>query len=377
MGGVSTARQPDRAAPPPILHVMWAFGTGGAEIRLVRLANAMPGAFRHWIVPISGIDSATARFEPGVLWEIIEAPLKRNPAAFARLIRSLRPALVQTYNWGAFDAAAGCVLARACPLLHTEDGFSADEANGPKARRVLARRLVLPFARRVVVPSLTLEKIALQRYGLPRRKVARIPNGVDCLAFRPGRNDALRRELGVAADELVIGTVGHLRPEKNYGFLLRAFAEARLESARLVIAGEGQDREPLRRLASTLGLGGRVLFPGAIDPAPWYRMFDLFVMSSLTEQMPLVLLEAMASGLPALCTDAGDSAWMLDSPDLPAIVPRGDLPAYVAALKRWAADPELRREAGRRNRLRCEREFSLARMVEQWRAVYEDCLGGP
>jgi glycosyltransferase involved in cell wall biosynthesis len=120
-----------------------------------------------------------------------------------------------------------------------------------------------------------------------------------------------------------------------------------------------------------------VLFPGAIDPAPWYRMFDLFVMSSLTEQMPLVLLEAMASGLPALCTDAGDSAWMLDSPDLPAIVPRGDLPAYVAALKRWAADPELRREAGRRNRLRCEREFSLARMVEQWRAVYEDCLGGP
>lgn len=344
-------------------------------MRLVRLANALGRAYRHWIAPISGRDSAKVKFEPGVDWEIVETPRKSTPLEFARLIRRLRPHLVQTYNWGAFDAAAGCVLARACPLVHTEDGFGADEAEGPKARRVLARRVVLPFARRVVVPSSTLERIALERYGLPRGKVERIPNGVDCLAFRPGRNDALRRELGVGVDELVIGTVGHLRPEKDYGFLLRAFAEARLESCRLVIAGEGVERERLKKLSGELGLSGRVLFPGVVEPAPWYRMFDLFVMSSMTEQMPLALLEAMASGLPALCTDAGDSAWMLDSPDLPAIVPRGDLSGYVKALRRWASDERLRREAGARNRARCEREFSLDRMVERWRAVYGECLG--
>ncbi|MFZ5928214.1 MAG: glycosyltransferase [Acidobacteriota bacterium] len=370
-GATKTAR----TEAPAILHVMWAFETGGAEMRLVRLANAAGRAWRHWIAPISGRASARERFEPGVDWEIVEAPRRSTPLEFARLIRRLRPDLVQTYNWGAFDAAAGCVLARVCPLLHTEDGFGADEAEGPKTRRVLARRLVLPFARRVVVPSLTLERIALERYRLPRRKVERIPNGVDCLAFRPGRNDALRRELGVPADELVIGTVGHLRAEKDYGFLLRAFAEARLPAGRLVIAGEGPERERLRKLAGELGLSGRVLFPGVVDPAPWYRMFDLFVMSSMTEQMPLALLEAMASGLPALCTDAGDSAWMLDSPDVPAIVRRGDFNGYVEALKRWAADERLRREAGARNRARCEREFSLERMVERWRAVYAECLG--
>lgn len=344
-------------------------------MRLVRLANAMGRSYRHWIAPISGRDSAREKFEPGVDWEIVNTPRKSTPLEFARLIRHLRPDLVQTYNWGAFDAAAGCVLARVCPLLHTEDGFGADEAEGHKTRRVLARRAVLPFARRVVVPSLTLERIALERYRLPRRKVERIPNGVDCLAFRPGRNDALRRELGVGVEELVIGTVGHLRAEKDYRFLLRAFAEARLESSRLVIAGEGMEREALRKLAGELGLSGRVLFPGAVDPAPWYRMFDLFVMSSMTEQMPLALLEAMATGLPALCTDAGDSAWMLDSPDLPAIVPRGDFRGYVEALRRWAGDERLRLEAGARNRARCEREFSLERMVERWRAVYGACLG--
>jgi len=375
MCGVEGAMKTPRAAAPAILHVMWGFETGGAEIRLVRLANAMGRAWRHWIAPISGRASAKERFEPGVDWEIVETPRKSTPLEFARLIRRLRPDLVQTYNWGAFDAAAGCVLARVCPLLHTEDGFGADEAEGPKTRRVLARRVVLPFARRVIVPSLTLERIALERYRLPRGKVERIPNGVDCLAFRPGRNDELRRELGVAVDELVIGTVGHLRPEKDYGFLLRAFAEARLESCRLVIAGEGRERDGLRKLAAELGLSGRVLFPGVVEPAPWYRMFDLFVMSSMTEQMPLALLEAMATGLPALCTDAGDSAWMLDSPDLPAIVPRGDFSGYVEALKRWAADERLRREAGARNRARCEREFSLERMAERWRALYEECLG--
>lgn len=359
---------------PLLLHCFSTFDAGGPQVRFTLLAERMRSEYRHAVMALDGRTAAARLMQPEVEWRLEDVQGRPGPLEFARLIRRLRPDLVQTYNWGAFNAAAGCVLARACPLLHTEDGFGPDEAEGPKTRRVLARRLVLPFARRVIVPSMTLEKIAHERYRLPRGKVVRIPNGVDCLVFRPGRNDALRRELGIAADEFVIGTVGHLRPEKNYAFLLRAFAEARIEAGRLVIAGEGAERERLRKLAAGLGLSGRVLFPGAVDPAPWYRMFDLFVMSSMTEQMPLALLEAMASGLPALCTDAGDSAWMLDSPDLPAIVPRGDFAAYVQALRRWAADAELRLAAGRRNRRRCENEFSLDRMAERWRAVYKECL---
>lgn len=375
MSGVGGGEAAVRSGPAEILHVMWAFETGGAEMRLVQLANAMGRRFRHRILPLSGRASAQVRFEPGVDWEIEPAPEKSSPRGFARLFRRLRPALVQTYNWGAFDAAVGCVLARVCPLLHTEDGFGADEAGGLKLRRVLARRVVLRFARRVVAPSRTLERIALEQYRLPERIVRRIPNGVDCLRFRPGRNDALRRELGIGEEEFVAGTVGHLRAEKDYGLLLRAFAAPGIEG-RLVIAGEGPERSSLKRLAGELGLSGRVLFPGVVDPAPWYRMFDLFAMSSMTEQMPLALLEAMAAGLPALCTDVGDTAWMLDEAGPPAVVKRGDVEGYVAALRRWAGDAALRREAGARNRARCEREFSLERMVERWRALYEECLGG-
>lgn len=375
MSGVGDGEPAGRSRPAEILHVMWAFETGGAEMRLVQLANALGRRYRHRILPLSGRASAQVRFEPGVDWEIEQAPEKHSPPGFARLIRRLGPALVQTYNWGAFDAALGCLLARVCPLLHTEDGFGADEARGLKLRRVLARRAVLRFAMRVVVPSRTLERIALEQYRLPGQIVRRIPNGVDCLRFRPGRNDALRLELGIGANELVVGTVGHLRPEKDYGLLLRAFAASGIEG-RLVIAGEGPERDSLKRSAGELRLSGRVLFPGVVDPAPWYRMFDLFAMSSMTEQMPLVLLEAMASGLPALCTDAGDTAWILDEAGAPAVVRRGDPEAYTAALRRWAEDAELRRKAGARNRARCEREFSLERMVERWRAIYEECLEG-
>jgi len=373
MCGVGSPELPSGRPAPAILHVSWGFGTGGAEVRLARLANAFGRRYEHWLAPLSGELSITRRFAPGVAWRAVQAPQPASAAAFARLIRRLRPALVQTYNWGAIDAAAGAVLARA-PLLHTEDGFGADEADGPKARRVWARRLVLPFARRVAVPSETLEQIALNLYRLPRRKVVRIPNGVDTSVFFPGRNDALRAELGIGPEEFVAGTVGHLRPEKNLAFLLRAFAAAQIPASRLVICGRGAEEGPLGELARELGLGGRVLFAGEVDPAPWYRMFDLFVMSSLTEQMPLALLEAMATGLPALCTDAGDTAAMLASPDLPAIVPRGDFGGYVRALREWASNPSLRQAAGARHRARCEREFSLEKMVERWAALYEECL---
>ncbi len=361
---------------PLLLHCFSTFEPGGPQVRFAHLANRMRGQYAHVILALDGRTGAARLLEPGVRWRIGETPPQPGLLAFASLIRRLRPALVQTYNWGAIEAAAGCVLARVCPLLHTEDGFGPDEASRLKLRRVLARRLVLRFARRVAVPSQTLERIALEACRLPQRSVVRIPNGVDCLQFHPGRNDALRSELGVGAEEFVLGSVGHLRGEKDFGFLLRAFAEARIPSSRLVIAGDGPERERLRQLAAELRLQGRVLFPGVVDPAPWYRMFDLFVMSSMTEQMPLALLEAMASGLPALCTDAGDSAWMLEAQGPPAIVPRGDFAGYVEALRLWAGNEALRREAGARNRARCRREFSLDRMVERWRALYEDCLAG-
>ena len=110
--------------------------------------------------------------------------------------------------------------------------------------------------------------------------------------------------------------MGRLAPEKNLGLLLRAVAASGIAGVRVVLAGGGTCRAEWEALAADLGLGSRVIFPGFLaDPASCYGAFDLFAMSSDTEQMPLALLEAMAAGLPAICTDVGDSAEILGSRD--------------------------------------------------------------
>jgi len=114
-----------------------------------------------------------------------------------------------------------------------------------------------------------------------------------------------------------------------------------------------------------------VTFTGFLpDPSECYAAFDLFAMSSDTEQMPIALLEAMAAGLPALCTAVGDTAEILGNPGWPALVPPGNVDTYAGALKALYADAELRRQFGARNRTRCAQVYSLQRMVERYREVY-------
>ncbi len=106
-----------------------------------------------------------------------------------------------------------------------------------------------------------------------------------------------------------------------------------------------------------------------MDTAPYYGVLDLFAMSSDTEQMPIALLEAMASGLPALCTDVGDSAEILNA-GAPEIAPRGDDAAWVTALRTLENDSALRQAAGQRNRERVERCYSLDLMIQNYYDLY-------
>jgi glycosyltransferase involved in cell wall biosynthesis len=198
-----------------------------------------------------------------------------------------------------------------------------------------------------------------------------IRNGVDVARFRPDRNPQLRTMLGAAEDDLLCGYVGHLRPEKQLDLLVRAFAEARIPNGRLALVGEGCCRTELERLSRDLGIADRIVFTGhAVDTIPYYAAFDIFLMSSLTEQMPMSLLEAMACGLPALCTDVGDTRDMLGGGGPPVVVPLGALAEYVNCLRNLTGHPELRASLGEGNRKRCEALFSQERMAREFAAEF-------
>jgi glycosyltransferase involved in cell wall biosynthesis len=227
------------------------------------------------------------------------------------------------------------------------------------ARRLLLRRAT------VVLPSRTLWTLATGAWRLNARRVRYIPNGIDLSRFAPSPP---------AGNEQVIGAVAGLRPEKNIARLLRAFAMLPASlPARLVIVGDGPERDTLRHLAASLGVAGSVHFAGHVaEPHRVYRQFDIFALSSDTEQMPLALLEAMAAGLPVAATDVGDVAAMLDPANRPFVTAK-DPAALAGALAALLADTERRRALGQANRARAEQCYDQETMFR----AYADLLAGP
>jgi L-malate glycosyltransferase len=360
--------------PLHILHVFPTFSVGGAQMRTCAIINGLGPAFSHTVMATDGNLAAEQRVNPDARFTSLPAPPGKGGIfysfAFAKTLRAQQPDLLITYNWGAIDAVIGAQMAGVCPVLHTEDGFNPDEAISLKRRRVWLRRLFLNRTYGLVVPSRTLSNIALRQYRLAAKKVHWIPNGVDVDTLQPARNPELRRRWGIPEGSLAFGYVGRLGAEKNLGLLLGAFAAAAPADARLVIVGDGPCRRELEALARALAIGARVVFAGATDSAPVFAAFDIFCMSSNTEQMSMALLEAMACGLPVLCTDVGDSSEILANPGRPAVVPPGDLAAYSGAIRALSGDARLRTRLAQANRDRCVRHYSVRRMISAYGNIY-------
>ena len=264
-------------------------------------------AFSHHIISLDGGRNALSALDTNVDVTFSEAPVNSGGWSrvlfFRGLVTALRPAAVLTYNWGTIEATSGARIASICPVIHNECGFGPDEANVLLRRRVWARRAILNAIFRTVVTSKTLLSIALTQYKLAPGKVQLIGTGVDVNRFHPHRDRFGRENLGATEDDVLFGYVGGLRPEKNLDLLLYSFHASQLPNSKLLLVGEGPCRPELENLVRKLDLQGKVIFAGHhADPAPVLGMLDAFVMSSLTEQVSNAQLEAMASGLPVICT---------------------------------------------------------------------------
>jgi glycosyltransferase involved in cell wall biosynthesis len=369
---------------PRILHCHSSFDAGGKELRCAALINAFGNAAEHWIV--SGEPdrrSAVSALAPNVRVSWPEFPSLKGkplPGRLKRLAEAMAGYdLICTYNWGAMDAVMAHTLFadvyKLAPLVHHEDGFNEDEAGGLKPTRNFYRRIALGRTAALVVPSRTLERIALETWTQPRARVRLIPNGIDTLAYRKAaRADVLPR-LIKRKDELWVGTLAGLRKVKDLTALVRAF-QGLPEPWQLVIAGEGPERQAIAAEAATCGIEDRVHLPGFVaDPARLVGLFDVFALSSRSEQSPISLIEAMAAGLPVAAPRVGDVADMVASDNGPYLCAPGDEAGLAQALERLAADPALRKRIGEANRARAQAEFDLQRMIERYRALYWGLMG--
>jgi glycosyltransferase involved in cell wall biosynthesis len=370
-------------APIYLLHVFPSFGRGGMELLSVGIINALGPEWRHGILAVDGCFDAAPLLAPETAAKLIAPPARPGTASYVwklrRILTRERANLVATYNWGATDAILGSLLWPPSPIVHHEHGFGQDEAQNLKFRRTLARRVLLRRARQVIVISGTLERIAHEQFRVPEGKLRKIRTGVDTSRFSPDVSSNWRERLGAGPEDILFGFVGRFRPEKNLPLLLRAFAAAAVPKSILALAGDGELRPEMEGLARELGIEQRVRFLGALDdPAPFYAALDLLVLSSDTEQTPVSLLEAMASGRAALVPDVGDCAAILAAgPEARWVVPPRDCGAMAEAIRWLAGNREERLRQGACNRERILREYSRERMIREYRSVYLAAAAGP
>lgn len=375
---MNVAPRQDRPAPL-VAHVFPTFAVGGAQVRFAAIANHFGPRFRHIVVALDGDLTCRERLRPDldVTFPDIGAPknaMLTNALRFRGLLRQWKPDVLVTCNWGAIEFALANLL-RVTRHLHVVDGFGPEERQTQIPRRVTLRRLALSRDP-VVLVSRNLVRIASEVWKLPAKVIRYIPNGIDLSRFAC---DGSRRGRG----EPVIGTVAALREEKNLGRLIRAFAA--LPAGRLVIVGDGPERPALEALAEALGVAERVMFTRHRQDTPdLYAEFDIFALSSDTEQMPLSVIEAMASGLPVVSTDVGDVRLMVSESNAPYVVAKDDAPLAGAplagaplantplagALAALIADPAGRRRIGLENLAKARRDYDQATMFAAHGALW-------
>jgi len=354
-----------------ILHVFPSFQLGGSQRRFAALANHFGARYRHTVISLDGQEDALQLVEPHV--SLVMGPAHRKMGMLAsmgharRIIRDINPDVLVTYNWGAMEWAAANIF---CGKrhIHIEDGFGPEEAHGQIYRRVLFRRLVLNVRSTLVLPSHTLKFIAQDIWRISAERIAFIPNGIPTARFASAQHNPSLKFYGHGP---VIGTVATLRKEKALERLIQAFTIIRKRrSARLVIVGDGPEREALEEIARTAGVASCVTFPGSLSaPEKAVCGFNVFALSSDTEQMPLSILEAMSAGLPIAATDVGDVRRLVSDANQPYIVPK-DAAKLAEAIESLLNEPALQQRIGEDNQTRAAREYDEQTMFARYDQLF-------
>ena len=363
-------------SPATVIQVVQTFGRGGLETLAVNLAIGLAGAgVRPVMVALQAGGELEATLErAGIEAHTIGGGSYRDPRTHQRiaaLIDRHRPRAVHTHHFAALaSGVAAATLKRVPRVVHTEHAYQyLDER--PALRRPL--RWMSRYVDAFVLVGASMRGYYVDGVGVAPERLSVIVNGVDTTRYREAADRAAaRRAAGLPAGTL-IGSAGRFATVKNFPMLLDAVARVRQTrpDVRLVLAGDGADRAALEAQARGLGYGDAIHFLGwRSDTAEVLRCLDVFALTSWTEGLPLVVLEAMACGVPVVSTSVGDIPLIVDPGTTGQLVPPGDADALAATLATLVDDDVLRRRLGAAGQAFIRREYSQHTMVDRYLAAY-------
>jgi glycosyltransferase involved in cell wall biosynthesis len=301
---------------------------------------------------------------------------RRSPAAvwsWRPLLRTLRRERIDILHshkfgsnvWGALLAPLGRV-----PVFIAHEHTWSYE--GQPVRRFLDRELIARRSAAFIAVSRADQRRMIEIERIRADAVTFVPNGIDPLP--EGDGERVRRELGIDPGAPVVGAVAVLRPQKGLEVLLRAAAVAArsVPDMRVVVAGEGPERERLETLAAELGVAGQVSLLGRRSDVPdLLAAFDVAVSSSWFEGSPLAIMEYMDAALPIVATRVGGVPDLLEQGVHGLLVEPGDAEGMGAAIMELLSDRSRALELGMRARERRRTEFDLDGTVRTLEGLYE------
>lgn len=364
-----------------ILHVVDSLGKGGLENGLVNLiARLDPHRFEHVVCAMRRLGPNAERIEAAgarIICLAGQTGARFQIRTLVRTIREVSPDLVHSRNWAAIEAVLAAKWAGVRGVIHSEHGLEADTAKAEPWRRNCFRRLAFEAADRVLSVSNQLRDLHARRTGFPARRITVIHNGVDSERFRPDPQlrASIRAEFKIAEDQFCIGCVGNLTPVKDYRTALSA-ADAFdkvCKDWRLMVIGEGAERRELEEFVQARPeWRDRVTFLGLSHRVPeLFAAMDVYVLSSVIEGISNSLLEAMASGLPAIATSVGGNPEVVIDGESGLLFPAGDFNRLADRLLLLRQQPDMRARLSQQARRRVREEFSIDSMVRSYQEVYE------
>lgn len=297
-----------------------------------------------------------------------------------RLTRYLRDGRFDVVHVFKGPGYTGRLSARLAGVPRVFAGYRGLTRDGPAAR--WANRLLARGQPGWIVNSEFLKRAFVDAYGVPPAKVHVVPNAVVAERFesRLTRPEA-RARFGVGPDDGAVVTIlANLRRVKNHAMFLRV-AKRLVEggaAARFLVAGDGPEKDALHRAAADLGVTGCVRFLGTCQEVPdLFRATDVCVLTSVSEGLPNVLIEAASAGVPCVSTDHGGAADVVVDGETGYLVAVDDDEAMAARIAAMLADPPRREQMGRAAREHVARRFSMEALGARLLAVYGGAAGAP
>jgi glycosyltransferase involved in cell wall biosynthesis len=360
-----------------VAHLIESDGPGGAERVVVELARTLEaaGARNVAFLPANGEGWLARELEgSGVAIEHFPMHRRFTPALARSLAAAFcRYGITVAHSHEFFMALYGGWASRLARIPHVITMHGGLYYAARLRRRLALRAAATLSARTVAVSRPLAARIGLDLWMQPQRIVT-IPNGV---RYAPPERVTLRAELQLAPEDRLLLSVGNLYPVKGHQHLVSALGilAARHRRLHVAIAGRGDAAEALAAAARECGVADRLHLLGLRSDIPaLHAGADIFVLPSMSEGLPLALLEAMFAGCPIVASDVGEVGVALAHGEAGVLVAPGDPTALAAAIDGLLSNPSLARELGGRAARRAAAEYDVLQMVRRYVGLYEDVV---